>query len=139
MKRSSKSLVPRGCVPVLLGDEEAGIFYVENWDPSWGEPYFESVGDGSVKVVMSDISGTTPTRNTATVCGTRFTFAQRDSFTLFTFEGGSGTSFEAIHTDETVIISASSHTGMDPFVIGDDSFQEVERSQDNQRPLPVFA
>ena len=54
-------------------------------------------------------------------------FAERDSFTLFTFEGGSGTSFEAIHTDETVIISASSHTGMDPFVIGDDSFQEVER------------
>ncbi|MEC7967405.1 MAG: hypothetical protein VX194_07120, partial [Actinomycetota bacterium] len=46
-----------GRAPVLLGDEEAGIFYVENWDPAWGEPYFESVGDGSVKVVMSDIFG----------------------------------------------------------------------------------
>ena len=29
------------------------------------------------------------------------------------------------YPDETVIISASSHTGMDPFVIGDDSFQDV--------------
>ena len=117
-----------GRVPVLLGDEEAGIFYVENWDPSWGEPYFESVGDGSVKVVMSDIFGHDANEEHGDrVRNTFFTFAQRDSFTLFTFEGGSGTSFEAIHTDETVIISASSHTGMDPFVIGDDSFQEVER------------
>ena len=117
-----------GRVPVLLGDEEAGIFYVENWDPAWGEPYFESVGDGSVKVVMSDIFGHDANEEHGDrVRNTFLKFAERDSFTLFTFEGGSGTSFEAIHTDETVIISASRHTGMDPFVIGDDSFQEVER------------
>ena len=114
--------------PVLLGDEEAGIFYVENWDPAWGEPYFESVGDGPVKVVMSDIFGDDATEEHGDrVRSTFLKFAQRDSFTLFTFDGGSGTSFEAIHTDETVIISASAHDGMDPFVIGDDSFQEVER------------
>ena len=117
-----------GRAPVLLGDEEAGIFYVENWDPAWGEPYFESVGDGPIKVVMSDIFGDgNAEEHGDRVRNTFSTFAQRDSFTLFTFEGGSGTSFEAIHTDETVIISASSHTGMDPFVIEDDSFQEVER------------
>lgn len=114
--------------PVLLGDEEAGIFYVENWDPAWGEPYFESVGDGPIKVVMSDIFGhDAADEHGDRVRNTFLTFAQRDSFTLFTFEGGSGTSFETVHTDETVIISASSHTGMDPFVIGDDSFQEAER------------
>ena len=37
---------------------------------------------------------------------TFLTFAQSGHFTLFTLDGGSGTSFEAIHTNETVIISA---------------------------------
>lgn len=114
---------------VLIGDEDAGIFYfLENPDPTWGELYFESVGDGPVKVVMSDIFGEDAAKEHGDrVRDTFLTFAQRGSFTLFAFEGGSATSFEAIHTDETVIISASSHAGTDPFVIGDDSFQEVER------------
>lgn len=117
-----------GSAPVLLGDEEAGIFYVENWDPAWGEPYFESVGDGPIKVVMSDIFGDGNTEEHGDRVRNTFSkFAQRDSFTLFTFAGGSATSFAAINTDETVIISASAHDGMNPFVIGDDSFQEVER------------
>ena len=57
---------------------------------------------------------------------TFLTFAPNEKFTLFTFEGGSGTSFRAIHADETVVISASSHEGGDPFAISDDSYQEVE-------------
>jgi hypothetical protein len=77
---------------------------------------------------MSDIFGDGNTEEHGDrVRNTFSTFAQRDSFPLFTFAGGSAESFAAINTDETVIISASAHDGMNPFVIGDDSFQEVER------------
>ena len=114
-------------LPVLVGDEQAGIYYyVENPDPEWGEVYFETVGNGPIKVIMSDIFGyETNETHGHRVKDTFLTFAQSDTFTLFTLDGGSGTSFEAIHTNETVIISSSSHFG-DLFEIGDDSYAEVE-------------
>ena len=114
-------------LPVLVGDEESGIYYyVEDPDPEWGELYFETIGNGPIKVIMSDIFGyETNETHGHRVKDTFLTFAQSDTFTLFTLDGGSGTSFEAIHTNETVIISASSHFG-DPFEIGDDSYAEVE-------------
>ena len=112
---------------VLVGDKEAGIYYyVENPDPEWGDLYFETIGNGPIKVIMSDIFGyeTTETHGHR-VKDTFLTFAQNENFTLFTLDGGSGTSFEATHTNETVIISASAHFG-DPFEIGDGSYAEVE-------------
>ena len=114
-------------LPVLVGDEEAGIYYyVEDPDPEWGELYFETIGNGPIKVIMSDIFGyETNETHGHRVKDTFLTFAQSDTFTLFALDGGSGTSFEAIHINETVIISASSHSG-DPFEIGDDSYAEVE-------------
>ena len=113
---------------VLVGDEQAGIFYyVENPDPEWGEIYFETVGNGPIKVIMSDVFGyETSETHGHRVKDTFLTFAQNDNFTLFTTDGGSGTSFEAIHTNEPVIISASAHSVTDPFEIGDVYYLEVE-------------
>ena len=113
---------------VLVGDEQAGIFYyVENPDPEWGEIYFETVGNGPIKVIMSDVFGyeTTETHGHR-VKDTFLTFAQNDNFTLFATDGGSGTSFEAIHTNEPVIISASAHSGMNPLELTSDDYAEVE-------------
>ena len=84
-KRPPGAWPRRERAPVLLGDEEAGIFYVESWDPAWGEPYFESVGDGPIKVVMSDIFGDDANEEHGDrVRNTFLKFAERDSFTLFT-------------------------------------------------------
>ena len=115
-------------LPILVGDEQAGIFYyVENPDPEWGEIYFETVGNGPIKVIMSDIFGyETSETHGHRVKDTFLTFAQNDNFTLFTTDGGSGTSFEAIHTNVPVIISASAHLVTDPFEIGDVYYLEVE-------------
>lgn len=112
----------------VVGDEEARIYYIlEDLNPEWGEPYFESIGDGAIKVVLSDVFGNNGEESHGDrVRDTFLTFAPNEKFTLFTFEGGSGTSFRAIHADETVVISASSHEGGDPFAISDDSYQEVE-------------
>ena len=113
---------------VLVGDEQAGIFYyVENPDPEWGEIYFETVGNGPIKVIMSDIFGyETSETHGHRVKDTFLAFAENDNFTLFTLDGGSGTSFEATYTNETVIISASAHLVTDPFEIGDVYYLEVE-------------
>ena len=102
--------------PVLVGDEEAGIyFYAEEsvWESN--EPYFETVGEGPSKVLMSDVFcyETTETHGHR-VRDTFLTFALDDDFTLFAFDGTSGSSFELVHTDETVIISASSHPSLSP-------------------------
>ena len=76
---------------------------------------------------MSDIFGyETSETHGHRVKDTFLTFAQNDNFTLFTTDGGSGTSFEAIHTNEPVIISASAHLVTDPFEIGDVYYLEVE-------------
>jgi len=115
-------------LPVLVGDEEAGIyFYTEEsvWESD--DPYFETVGEGPSKVLMSDIfcNETTETHGHR-VRDTFLTFALNDNFTLFSFGGDSGDSFELVHTDETIIISASTHSGMNPLEITSDDFTEVE-------------
>ena len=113
---------------VLVGDEEAGIYYYyENLDPEWGEPYSEAIGRGSIKVIMGDVfSYETTETHGHRVKDTFLTFAQNDNFTLFAFDGNSGTSFEMVNTDETVIISASAHLGMNPFEITNDDYAEVD-------------
>ena len=113
---------------VLVGDEEAGIYYFTEesvWESD--DPYFETVGEGPSKVLMSDIFcyATTETHGHR-VRDTFLTFALNDNFTLFSFGGDSGDSFELIHTDETIIISASTHSGMNPLEITSDDFTEVE-------------
>tara|TARA_B100000965_G_scaffold108015_1_gene89248 strand:+ start:3376 stop:4848 length:1473 start_codon:yes stop_codon:yes gene_type:complete len=113
---------------VLVGDVEAGIYYYyENLDPEWGEPYSETIGRGPIKVVMGDVfSYETTETHGHRVKDTFLTFAQNDNFTLFAYDGNSGTSFEMVHTDETVIISASAHLGMNPFEITNDDYAEVD-------------
>ena len=113
---------------VLVGDVEAGIYYYyENLDTEWGEPYSETIGRGPIKVVMGDVfSYETTETHGHRVKDTFLTFAQNENFTLFAYDGSSGTSFEMIHTDETVIISASAHLGMNPLELTSDDYAEVE-------------
>ena len=115
-------------LPVLVGDEEAAIYYYDEesvWDS--GEPYFETIGDGPFKVLMSDIFcyETTETHGHR-VRDTFLAFALNDNFTLFALSGDSGDSFKSIHSNETVIISASTHSGMNAFEITSDDYAEVE-------------
>ena len=115
-------------LPKLVGDEEAGIyFYTEESVFEEEDPYFETVGEGPSKVLMRDIfcHETTETHGHR-VRDTFLTFAMSDNFTLFAFGATSGSSFELLHTDETVIISASTHSGMNPLEITSDDFTEVE-------------
>ena len=103
-------------LPELVGDEEAGIyFYTEESVFEEEDPYFETVGEGPSKVLMRDIfcHETTETHGHR-VRDTFLTFAMSDNFTLFAFGATSGSSFELLHTDETVIISASSHPSLSP-------------------------
>ena len=102
--------------PELVGDEEAGLyFYTEESIYEEEDPYFETVGEGPSKVLMSDIfcHETTETHGHR-VRDTFLTFALSDNFTLFAFGAPSESSFELVHTDETVIINASSHPSLSP-------------------------
>ena len=105
-----------GFLPELVGDEEAGLyFYTEESIYEEEDPYFETVGEGPSKVLMRDIfcHETTETHGHR-VRDTFLTFALSDNFTLFAFGATSESSFELVHTDETVIISASSHPSLSP-------------------------
>ena len=105
-----------GFLPELVGDEEAGLyFYTEESIYEEEDPYFETIGEGPSKVLMRDIfcHETTETHGHR-VRDTFLTFALSDNFTLFAFGATSGSSFELLHTDETVIISASSHPSLSP-------------------------
>ena len=102
--------------PELVGDEEAGLyFYTEESIYEEEDPYFETIGEGPSKVLMRDIfcHETTETHGHR-VRDTFLTFALSDNFTLFAFGATSESSFELVHTDETVIISASSHPSLPP-------------------------
>ena len=105
-----------GFLPELVGDEEAGLyFYTEESIYEEEDPYFETIGEGPSKVLMRDIfcHETTETHGHR-VRDTFLTFALSDNFTLFAFGATSESSFELVHTDETVIISASSHPSLSP-------------------------
>ena len=105
-----------GFLPELVGDEEAGLyFYTEESIYEEEDPYFETIGEGPSKVLMRDIfcHETTETHGHR-VRDTFLTFALSDNFTLFAFGSTSESSFELVHTDETVIISASSHPSLSP-------------------------
>lgn len=96
---------------------------------------FRKFGNGPVKVVLGDVFGYwnsdhewtfTDDSHGGRVMETFNYYSDNQNVTLFTFSGNSNDSFNAINTNETVIISASSHDGH-PFEVTDIEYTAVER------------
>ena len=89
-----------------VGSIDDGIYVpVSNFDR-----YFSKTGNGNVKVVISDIFDNGNGHGDR-VRQTFLNRANEGDYSLFSFYGNSFTSMNAIHVDETVIISSSAHPG----------------------------
>lgn len=105
----------------VLGDLDAGIYI----DIQPYSQFYDRVGTGTAKVIMSDIFGQWIGEGNDRmyvfggdthgfrVSQSFIDAAMGSSYSLFRFSGTSHTSIDAVETDETVIISASAHSSFD--------------------------